>query len=133
MGAWGEGPLDSDQALDWLGNTIDRLVLRLDEIVNGFDQLEENWGSDHRGVERYGHELRAAGYLVCALADADIFIEDHPIGFNVYLTLADRLAKIESSGWAEEWSDPVAVTTALKAEIVRLTACYEKSKPVTTN
>jgi hypothetical protein len=69
MGAWGEGPLDSDQALDWLGNEVTGPAgTKIRTLLRAFqDRIDGEGGELEWAVDEYAHQLRAAAHVVVAL------------------------------------------------------------------
>lgn len=107
MGAWGEGPLDSDQALDWMYLPARDCALRINDLCKRAEGQET----------LYGHELRAAGFLFVSMAP-HMGSEADSLAFS----LADRLTKLLSSGpdWIDAWNDPAAVKSKLQIEISKI-------------
>ena len=98
MGAWGEGPLESDGALDWVGNNVtDPLTLRIKALCDAFDSEYRRTGH----IELYAEDIRAAAECVTRLNQL------HPVidGFNVYVELISRLGVVqEDEAWLSTWT-----------------------------
>lgn len=112
MGAWGEGPLDSDQALDWLANEItDHAGRKIDDLIDSFNNVGKNWGWDS-AADRYGHELRAAAYVLETLN----YFSDRLFG-DMHARMADALNELRGSEWMLGWSDPDAIRAMVDEQI----------------
>lgn len=110
MGAWGYEPLDSDQALDWLGNEItDHIESRIGLAVDRFLETANNYGVNYAS-DAYAHSVRAAAYVVEAL---NFF---HPRA-DLHARLEKALVAIRDSAWPSEWDDPEAIREKLNEQI----------------
>ena len=109
MGAWGNGPLASDQALDWLGPVADEVAGKIENLLDQFD------ASEH--VDRYATEVRGAAWL-CLNARIDFSprAED-----EIHQQLVDALQRILDSDWINEWSEPEEVRESIRGQIALLT------------
>lgn len=130
MGAWGHDALDSDQALDWLGNNVtDHVGQKVAELLNIF---EKNLALNRiETVGSYAYDLRAAGDVVVKLNFFTQFIKRDPNG--VETTLHSRLASAltyvrDDVGWLNGWGDPDAVRASIDKQIADLSEDY---KPTT--
>lgn len=116
MGAWGYKPLDSDQALDWLGNEVtDPVGLTVKALLDDFDAaLARN---DKWACEDHAYQLRAAALVVISLN----FFSDRLHG-DLFGRLADALTKIRESEWMDNWDNPDAVRDEIDKQIEALTS-----------
>jgi hypothetical protein len=105
MGAWGEGPLDSDGALDWIGNNV------VDPLNKRIERLFEDY--DIHGSEVYAEDIRAAAAVVVRLNQL------HPP--HIYGGLIGRLYKIQDDErWLSTWTSDEAregVRTSIDAQM----------------
>jgi hypothetical protein len=91
MGAWGEEPMDSDQALDWLGNVVtDTLQPKLEKVLEA---------AENGDVADVGYELRAAADVALTLN----FWQDGEVLFQRFAAALRALAKSE---FAESYNRP---------------------------
>ena len=123
MGSWGYQALDSDQALDWLGNHVTDHVGR--EIEDLLDQFNRSCDINVNGaVESLAHDLRAAAFVVKALNYFTQFETQQPDGSYVGLheRLADALAIVrQNDAWLKMWDDNGAgVRSSLDQQIAGL-------------
>lgn len=117
MGAWGYEPLDSDQALDWLGNHVtDHVGVKIDELLTKFEGTRVARGADH-AVEIYAYELRAAAFV---LEKLNFFSNERLYG-DLFERMHKALAEVWHSSWIDGWTDPEAVRESVKkqAEVMK--------------
>lgn len=115
MGAWGEGPRDSDQALDWLYEPAGALCASIWRLIHKFDREGGDW---------YYHELRAAADLYCRVDLDGISVEsdiENPEGEHLRDMLRSRLEMIlKDTDWIYGWSDPNEIREAIQGQIDKL-------------
>ena len=103
MGAWGEGPFESDQALDWLGTTV---------VDKG---LMAAFRTDESGPMQA--EARAAAQVI-------ITMESHLPSIVTDKQLAEVIEHLEAvlrdREGAEEWRDPAAFRNSVLTQLGRL-------------
>lgn len=123
MGAWGYEALDSDQALDWLGNNITDYVAG--KIVKILDQKEN-------GKYYEPMELRAAAETAIALAENRIFLSTPQEYEDIYEKLRDALSEMrDDKGWIESWTGPDEVRDSIDKQIERLSKIITDEKSTT--
>lgn len=107
MGAWGEGPLDSDQALDWMWRPADMCA----------DEIRKLCMMAKGQEDRYGHELRAAAWLFSQLSFHMGRSTDElgPILIERLRALLDG-----DHGWVDDWREPDVVRHNIEAEIAKI-------------
>jgi hypothetical protein len=111
MGAWGDGPLDSDQALDWLAGITDHAGVRIEGLLTKFEKAYVK--DKNSAVDEYAHELRAAGFVVLAL---NFFTME-----DLHERMADALAKVrDNDAWITNWLDPQSIHRSLSEQIAAL-------------
>jgi hypothetical protein len=120
MGAWGHGPFDSDQALDWTADAYSPLVEQIWKLVHR---------AESKGISWYSHEIRAA---------AEIFIKNE-LDYHAHracededgrgdgVNLADKLANLlgkmlDDKEWLESWNEPNLVAASINDQIRALTS-----------
>jgi hypothetical protein len=123
VGAWGFGPLDSDQALDWMAEVIDPAGQKVEELLAFFDRAYDKDGEES-AVYEFALQLRAAAYVVETL---NFFNERiHP---NLHERVAEALVKImDCRAWMESWTELSTVSEEITRQI---TALREGPKPTT--
>jgi hypothetical protein len=117
MGAWGYEPLDSDQALDWLAESVtDVAGQKIKRVLDQFNAVLENWGAD-RACETYAYELRAAAFV---LEKLNFFSNERLYG-DLFGRMHKALAEVWHSNWIDNWDDPEAVRESVKkqAEVMK--------------
>ena len=112
MGSWGYEALDSDQALDWLGNEITDHAEQ--KIVDLLDEFGKNLHIDRESaVEAFAFELRAAGYVVVTL---NFWQRD----LHARTAAALQYVRDEQS-WLSQWGDGgEGVRKSLDEQIAKL-------------
>lgn len=114
MGAWGYQPMDSDAALDWLGNQVtDHVGLQIRNLIELTEKYED-------GVEHYAEELRAAADVVIKLN----FFNNEPHYGDLWNDLAQCLLKLRRSSYAQGWSEPDKLLESLDEQITILHRGY---------
>lgn len=117
MGAWGYDALDSDQALDWLGDITHPIAEEIRAMLDKFFRTVDEEGGEVEMAADNAHELRAAAHVVLALN----FFNERIFG-DLHGDLAKALTLIRDSDWPEGWRDPNAVRESLSTQIVTLEA-----------
>jgi hypothetical protein len=125
MGAWGPHALDSDQALDWLGNEVtDPAGEKIRDLIDRFNKrVESEGGEAEYAVSELGMQLRAAAYVVIALN----FFNERLHG-DLHGDLAAALQQIhDCDDWIDEWSGEDEVRASLTEQIEKLRAGPEST------
>jgi hypothetical protein len=121
MGAWGYEALDSDQALDWLGNEIiDHAGVKIDKLLDKFEGTKVAKGADY-AVDSYAYELRAAAFVMEKL---NFFSNEHLYG-DLFGRMHKALAEVWHSSWIDGWNDPETVRESVKAQAEAMKAGME--------
>lgn len=103
MGAWGFEPLDSDAALDWIGEACFELSEEIDKL------LKRAGPADF--TSHYAEELRAAAFVV---EEINFF----PFELDLHARLAEALRLIlADTDYIGAWSEPEKVKAAIQAQI----------------
>lgn len=106
MGAWGTGPLDNDTAADWFYKLETVPVTKMiDDVV-----FSKKPNPD---------ELRAASWLLSQLAGNGyvypIFKKE-----NTVKEATNKMLRLASSKWIDDWNNPEEVRSNLRDEISTL-------------
>ena len=110
MGAWGFGPMDSDQALDWLANNV------TDPVGDSIHKLIVDALTDPNGIESYGDELRVAADVVIKL---NFFNATYRYG-DVWRELCELLKRLHDTDWPDQWNEPETIRASLTDQIETL-------------
>lgn len=112
MGAWGEGALESDQALDYLADIGEPVVFRVRKTL---------------GLLHAEHEdIRAAAQVMIATTSLFFSWEDEDYDLAI-----ERLTNLRNDQeFLADWRDPEAVAKALDSEIEMVKLV--KANPATT-
>lgn len=112
MGAWGYGPLDSDQALDWKGSAIEDHIKK--EIVKAMKKTGKNfWPADAYAavglldmmtVEGQNEKIRSGVFWFPGAS------------YKMYAQGLKALDRIEDHRWIDEWGN----TSEILAQIDKL-------------
>lgn len=114
MGAWGYEALDSDAALDWLGDITYHAGTQIESLLTKFEQKQERNGAGY-AAEYYANEIRAAAFVVEKLNFFTVFDDLHG-------RLAKALRAIVNSPWPNEWDNPQAVKDSILVQIEAMEA-----------
>jgi hypothetical protein len=117
MGAWGYDALDSDAALDWLGNCVtDHVGMKIRALLNSIDK---------HGLDGHEEELRAAAHVLVQL---NFFTCEHLYG-DLWADVTAQMEKLRNDiTWIEVWDDEESVRESLNAQLIKLWAGW---KPTT--
>lgn len=123
MGAWGATALQSDAALDWIGNFVtDPLVEQIERAITEYDK---------DGPDVRDGELRAAGFTLAAISRWGAYNEKFAA---LMPAVIDRLTALrDNEDWLNNWADPIEVRDAMQTEIDQLReqlASWTKPDPV---
>jgi hypothetical protein len=117
MGAWGFGPLDSDQALDWLGDVVtDHAGTFIAALLRDFHRDRQIHGLDD-AVHAHALHLRAAAHVVTSL---NFFSNERRYG-DLFQQLYDALTLVlDCKEWLESWTEPDKVASSIQDQLVQL-------------
>lgn len=122
MGAWGVGPFESDQALDWVGNEISDFVLEKLQrtVMQSLDDIDlseavEVQAAAFMFLSLVGHESRVLGEV-----DPETIIDFSKKAI-------EALEKLNASKWAEEWRSPDEYRQANQRLITKFTGLIESN------
>ena len=111
MGTWGYGPLDSDDALDWIDNLKAGRVLGK-EIKKAFTSRRTDY--DY---------IRAAAVMISRGYKIGLLHENQVRELVPYAIAA--LEELNESTWVHEFDEPAAVQKSLRKQIEGLVELHE--------
>ena len=116
MGAWGYEALDSDSALDWLGNNVtDHAGVAIDKLLTKFEHKVASADADD-ACELYAEELRAAAFVLEKLN----FFSNELLYGNLFERMHKALAEVWHSSWIDNWNEPEAVRALVQQQAERM-------------
>lgn len=133
MGAWGYGPMENDEALEWLANEVEApLLAKMKQAFNAYLQQTEK--DEMRMIEAEA----AAALLVDLTGDhAKLKYTPFSSGFLAYQAREDQLWSLAAGvitkilteeGWLSGWSEPRLKQQALKELLSELQHIEARNK-----
>lgn len=105
MGAWGYEPLESDTALDWIGDMRASKALQKD--------LEKGLHS-----KEYEH-IRAASHMLVLVHKCHL-LSDRVVGELIQVAIPSLKKILDDSKWSLDWDNPAAIQESIRSQIREL-------------
>jgi hypothetical protein len=100
MGSWGSAPWDDDLAADWFANLFEatKLARRVEKTLN------------HRDLEEYAAEVRAAAYVLIALGMNYIWpVDDLDRHLNLAISKLEAIRELPDYAGMPEIDEEIAI------------------------